>query len=330
MSTPETELGLITVTPDAMAQDLLKPILEALHNADIYVVAAMPHRFSIPEVLLLYQGRITHDRGESRTLSNWLSPRSFTAGGSVVLAVRSRQALPQGLQPYIASLKGSSRMAEPKVGKLRALTTWCERSLSVVHSPDDDDGVEHELQLLFGPEFAVRINQLADAALESEVLYLVGQHARVDGASSVFSGLPNILARGVACLYGSPVFTAKDRLLELIEGLRRLSRDVSRQAAHAQVPFLWSGLASFKKDFIALHECCKEGVMDNASLKQSLYRYRLMCMTNTMVAACDPALLKVDVSEELCRAFSAAGLVLDHWEEQALHVVAAYHTDTAE
>jgi hypothetical protein len=201
--------------------------------------------------------------------------------------------------------------------------------LSVVHSPDDDEGVEYELQLLFGPEFAVRINQLAGAALESEALYLVGQHAREDGASSVFSGLPNILARAGACLYGSPVFTEKDRLLELIDGLRQLSKDVSRQAAHAQVPLLWSGLASFKKDFIVLHECCKEGVTDNTSLKQSLYRYRLVCMTNTMIAACDPALFKVDVSEELCRAFSAAGLVLDHWEEQALHVVAAYHTDTA-
>ncbi|WP_339431387.1 MULTISPECIES: hypothetical protein [unclassified Pseudomonas] len=329
MPTPDKELGLITVTPDAINQDLLKPILEALKDADIYVVAAMSHRFSMPQVLLLYQDRITHDRGESRTLSNWLSPRSFTAGGSVVLAVRSRQARPQGLQPYIASLKGSSRMAEPKAGKLRALTAWCERSLSVVHSPDDNEGVEHELQLVFGSEFIVRIKHLADAALDNDALCLLGQHAREERASSVFSGLPSILARGVACLYGSPVFANKHQLLKLIDGLRQLSKDVSRQAAQDQAGFLWSALAPFKKNFIALHENSKDGVMDNASLKQSLYRYRLVCMTHTMIAACDPALFKVDVSQELCHAFGTAGLVLDHWEEQALHVLAAYHTVTA-
>jgi hypothetical protein len=199
----------------------------------------------------------------------------------------------------------------------------------MVHSPDDDEGVEHELKLLFGPELAASINQLEGVALEREALCLVGQHAREDDASSVFSGLPNILAKGGACLYASPVFTEKNLLLDLIDRLRRLSRDVSRQAAHAQVSFLWSGLDSFKKDFIAVHEICKKGLMHNISVKQSLYRCRLVCMTNTMIAACDPAMFKVDVSEELCGAFSAAGLVLDHWEQQALHVLAAYHTDTA-
>ncbi|MCA5974447.1 MULTISPECIES: hypothetical protein [Pseudomonas] len=326
---PNTELGLITVTPDAMAQGLLKPLLDALNNADIYIVAAIPHRFSMPEVLLLYQDRITHDRKESRTLSNWLSPRSFTAGGSVVLAVRSRKAHPQGLQPFIAALKGSSRMAEPKVGKLRAITAWCERSLSLVHSPDDEEGVDHELTLLFGPELLIRINQLEGLALERDVLRLLALHAREDVASSIFSGMPNILARGCACLYGSPIFTKKDQLLNLIDRLRRLSKNVSRQAAHEQVSFFWSALESFKKDFVALHECCKQGLMDNVSIKQSLYRYRLVCMTNTMIAACDPVMFKVDVSEELCNTFSSAGIVLDHWEEQSLHIVAAYHTDTA-
>jgi hypothetical protein len=116
----DARLGLLTATPDLVAAGLLAALVERLAIEGLRPLAALPHVYSPAETFMLYGGKSTHPRSDcARIHSNWLAPRLFTGGVSLVMVLRADTSYKDGTQATLCAIKGGSRRNPPNLSEAR-------------------------------------------------------------------------------------------------------------------------------------------------------------------------------------------------------------------
>jgi Nucleoside diphosphate kinase len=321
-----TQIGVLTATPDLLAQHLVLPLVARLRALHLTVAAAVPHVFTTAEAFMLYRGASTHPRTDtSRLYSQWLSPRMFTGGGSLVLLLRWN-ADDRPVQQVIRELKGKSDWKHPLPEQLRAISPLCDRSMSLIHSPDDEEGMAHELSLLFGPSMVASVASLAAAPVELHDRVLDAAFAPPNPDEGPLAALPRLLQRVAALFAADPQSGVGvedvSTFLSAADGMRATLRASPPDLAEA---VLWNGMTALAGAAAAI------SVRVHASplLEHDVRGYRRACIRRVlarMVEQCcrdphaDPLL-----GELLAQALSDLGAPMGYWEQQQLYVTLAYH-----
>lgn len=329
---PDGRLGLLTATPDLVAAGLMPALVERLAIDGLRPLAALPHVYSPAETFMMYNGKPTHPRSDrARIHSNWLAPRLFTGGVSLVIVLRADTAHKDGTQARLCAIKGSSRRGQASAAQLRSLSPSCDRSLSLVHCPDDDTSVMHELRLLFGSALARWIN--GPCALDRPLLppewlpALVPAAAAESAAGSMLAAWPVLLRRATCVLAADPLGGVDLALAtDMAAALQDLGKALDAMGTAGGPEDLWCGLAALRPFATVLHrqsaDAMAEAGADGTGYARAAARATL---SRVVLAACEADAVDPVLSGLLARAFSAAGTPLSHWEEQRLHVIAAYH-----
>lgn len=326
---PEIETRLapyavLTATPDLIAARLVRALVRRLKANGIVPVALIPHVFSEAESFMLYGGRVTHQTGESRLHSKWLSPRMFTAGTSLVALLR-QEGGGEPLQRRLMSLKGRGRLGEYREDQLRGLSRSVDRSFSLVHSPDDLEGLMHETDLLLGRHVLRSAIEPGLAALdEDEAAALVGED-KLDEAH-LFDILFQVIGRAAALCICDPGSESAGPARKL---LRESEAERGRLAGEPLSPALadeaWRAVADRAEGLRALFRSERDRLdwdLPWLDLRRRLARVRLLRL---LVDASERAHFDPRVSEALVAALREAQLPLSRWEAHRLHVVAAFH-----
>lgn len=330
-SMPDTRLGLLTATPDLVAAGLLSALVERLAIDGLRPLAALPHVYSPAETFMLYDGKPTHPRSDrARIHSNWLTPRQFTGGVSLVMVLRADTADKDGTQARLCAIKGGSRRGQATAAQLRGLSPSCDRSLSLVHCPDDDTGVTHELRLLFGSALARWID--GPGALDRPLLplewlpALVPAAAAESAAGSVLAAWPTMLRRATCVLAADPLggvdLPLATTMAAALQDLGKALDDIGTDGGPED---LWRGLAALRPLAAGLHRQSAAAMAEAGDGTGYARAAARATLSRAVLAACEADAVNPVLSGLLARAFSAAGAPLSHWEEQRLHVTAAYH-----
>ena len=326
----DLRLGLLTATPDLVAAGLLPSLVERLAANGLRPVAAMPRVYTSAETFMLYDGKPTHPRSDrSRLHSNWLAPRLFTGGVSLVLLLRSDA--PRGdAQMALCAIKGGSGYRQALEMQLRAISASCDRCLSLVHCPDDAVGVAHELRLLFGDSLADWTT--SSAALNRPTLpiewlpNLVPSQAEEIARTGVLEAWPELLRRGVCLLAADPLSGVDTELAaSLGVGFDSSRAMATRAEGEAVAPTLWRSLALLKPLLEQLHQQCVRALnvpVDPRGFARAAARATL---SRILLAACSDRPVDPTLSASLVSALASVGSPPSYWEEQRLHVAAAYH-----
>ena len=327
---PQTEARLVhhailTATPDLIAGGLVRALLRRLKSNGIVPVALIPHVFSEAESFMLYGGRVTHQTGESRLHSKWLSPRMFTAGTSLVALLR-QDGGDEPLQRRLMSLKGRGRLGEYREDQLRGLSRSVDRSLSLVHSPDDLEGLLHETDLLLGREVLHCALEPGLAALgEEAAAALVGEDE--GGERHLFDILFQVIGRAASLCVCDPSSGSAAPAREL---LRESEAERRRLAAEPLTPGLadeaWRAVADRSEGLRALFRSERDRLdweLPWLDLRRRLARVRLLRL---LVEGSERSRFDPRLSEAVVEALRDAQLPLGRWETHRLHVVAAFHS----
>lgn len=319
-------LAILTATPDLIAQRLVVPLMQRLSQNGIEAVAALPRVFSEPEAFMLYRGSPTHPRDEmSRLHSNWLMPRLFTGGQSLTLFLRGDSG-GQDLQEFVREMKGRSQLLAPRAEQLRGLSSLCDRNLSLVHSPDDDQGMEYEASLLFGPTFTEELRSSDKPSLPIWLFETIYPAIEYAPGQSPLETLPRVLQRAYCLMAADPQSAVSVPDISLIvAGLTSVCEEIRACYADDVVLGMWNGLASLvpqsRSIYTSIASCdfTKRDVKSFSRATARLQLSRVLC--DCLVAQhFDPL-----TSTLLVRAMADTGSPVEFWEAQQLHVVASYH-----
>jgi hypothetical protein len=321
-----TRIGILTATPDLVAQQLALPLIARLRAAGLTVAAVLPHVFTTAESFMLYRGQSTHPRSDaSRLYSQWLSPRMFTGGGSLVLLL-GWNADDRPVQQVIRELKGKSDWKHARPEQLRSISPLCDRSMSLIHSPDDEEGMHHELALLFGPSLVAALTDLAAASPEAPDAVLEAAFAPLAAGDGPLAILPRLVQRigGLLAVDPQSGVGAADvgALLSAAEGLRAGLGGSPPDVARA---LLWDGMSAMADAAAAMSARVHASPMPDddvrgyrrACIRRLLARVAEQCCRNPLA---DPLL-----GELLARTLEDLGVPMAYWEQQQLYVTLAYH-----
>lgn len=332
----DSRIALLTATPDLVAGGLLPELAGRLEANGFHVAAALPIFFSDAQSFMLYAGKPTHVRTERGSLhASWLSPRLFTGGVSVVLILRAETGMGVTIdaQERLCALKGGSRWGEARADQLRGLAPSCDRSLSLVHSPDDFCGVLHELRLLFGGDLANWV-QSAEAlewplVPRPWVALLAPAEPAASFSTRSLHAWPWVIQRAMAIVAADPLsgvgVSVAAEAFELTDVISE--RIASAPSLHDAEQAVWGSLTELLGVLVEFHRhgmAHLNGAQDPISFARAAARATL---TRALMAVCEMRPIDPRASLLLSEAFSRIGSPLSHWEAQRLHLGAAYHAD---
>ncbi len=316
--------AVLTATPDLIAAGLVRALVERLKRRAIVPVAMIPHLFSDAESFMLYGGRVTHQTGESRQHSKWLSPRMFEGGASLILLLR-QAAGGAPLQQRLMALKGRSRPGESRPDQLRGLSATVDRSFSLVHSPDDADGMLHEVDLLLG-------RATLDAATAPDAAPLSADHAAAlfgkaaEPPANICDILFAIVSRAAALSAGDPSSGAATAAKSLFRRSEVARRQLAKGAAGAKLDAAaWRRMAVLSGELSEVFEQERARLDWDAPWTEVRRRLARTHLLRLLIEATDRARFDPRLSRALVDALRAAQVPLGYWEEHQLHVAAAFH-----
>jgi hypothetical protein len=323
----------LMLTPDFAPQGLMRPLFEWFERWGCLPVAAVPHCFNPAEITLLYAGRVTHRSRKGRMHSSWLSPRLYGLGASVLLILRGTDGA-EPLQERIRRDKGISRYGEHTSEHLRGISRIADRCISLVHSPDDYEGFLHLTELVIGMEAAAAALRPGRETISEEHLSALAPKVDLAAEPHPFDLLLRLMQQGVALVIADPMahgptllprelFRAvgeeRGRLNDLASD-RRLDADPWRLETQT-----WRSLSRLAPQLAALTAQQSDARDASGSwdgLKVAHARLELCRVMQEMCAreSFDPRL-----SHDIVEIFRRNHLALDAWDEQRLHVLAAFH-----
>lgn len=328
---PNPRLGLITATPDLVSQGLVLALLDRLADHGLRPLSAIPHIFTAAETFMLYSGKSTHPRSERTQLhSGWLAPRLFMGGISLIILLRSDTEVTGGVQSYLCDIKGASRAGAATRNQLRGLSPSCDRNLSLVHCPDDEAGVVHELRLIFGKSFARWVDSLdpCDQNILSEnwVTKLVPPSSSESGSAHPAASWTTALLRAVCLLVCDPACGVDTQLASsLIDALERLRVRVESAEGASASRILWTGLAALEEPATRLHATTVAALQSRSDVTGFARATARATLSRVIEASCAGECVDPVLSSLLVNALSALGSPPGYLEEQRLHVTTAYY-----
>ena len=214
---------------------LLKHVLNSL-SAD--VIAAVPLEISPPDVTEMYEGRVSHKDRVRNSDNIWLSRRLYGLGVSLYLLLRGN--VRDGVDPLlerVRQIKGSSIRSEAAAGTLRSMSSLVDRCFSLVHSPDDEEGMRHDLQIALGSGLeAYAFSGSAEPVPTWEYLL----PARPAISRNPLSIIPDLIAR-VAILIAGDIWGERERA-KLAAKLALASLDHIEAEAISKIEVVISGV----------------------------------------------------------------------------------------
>ena len=333
MSLPDVStngFSVLTATPDLLAQGLVPALLNKLAARGVRVVGAMPYAFSPPAATELYAGRITHQRHESRKHSGWLNPRMFAAGPSLILFLRS-DGPGTLLVNRIREMKGSSRLGEHTPDQLRSLSPLTDRGFSLVHSPDDIEGVMHELGIVLGARAMAEVLVPERPSVRSEEIVSILPFVPLSAERHPFDILPRVIAQ-VASLCACAPFNAAiaGPASRLFDGAQRCRHQLARHPVDQTLEHkLWTELSSLQDgvdQLIVAQRTQLDWTLPALVLRVVL---EIALLLTTVTSACVEEMFTAMECEALIKALHACHVSLSDWDEHRLRLIAAYHCSAA-
>lgn len=324
-----SDISVLTATPDLIAQGLVPELIGRLAANRVRVIGAMPYAFSAPAAADLYRGRITHNRNESRVHSGWLNPQMFTAGSSLILYLGSDD--PNlVLVDFIREIKGGSRMGERDAHQLRSLSPITDRGFSLVHSPDDLDGVSHELGLVLGDRGIAELLDPVRLPPRAKEVVAILSFVPLSAETHPFAILPRVIAQVAAMCACAPmnrgVAGPASRLFERAQACQReIEAD---KIDHLSDRKLWSSMARLESsvsDLIQAQRNQIDWTLQALDLRRS---FKTADVLLGVASACLEDRFSVMECEALIDALSACHLSPSVWDKHRLRLIAAYHRRT--
>lgn len=313
----DLNIAILTATPDLISQNLLFQLIQQLKSYSIYPIAIIPKVFSSAESFMLYNGIQTHPRtNENRLHSNWLSPRLFTGGMSVVLVLITDDK--EDLQEKLRFLKGGSRLNEKNADKLRGISTLCDRSHSLIHSPDDKAGFNHEIKLLFGNDF---LTHLYDKRISDDLIKIFSSKH----INNTLELLPLLIQKAYCLFLMDPEFKInEENLLLTIQKISELRQHLSKPYTSNTLDHFWNSLSSLSNNMIEVYNQLMQNPMPKDLKPFNRYLAKLQ-LARVIIEACNRSIFDPITSGSLIKCFNDIDHPLNHWEQQQLHIIAAYH-----
>jgi hypothetical protein len=318
--------GVLLLTPDFAAQDLVASLFGWFRSSSCEPVAAACHCLRPAEITLLYAGRITHRNRKGRMHSAWLSPRLYEMGTSILIILRSTDGAPP-LQERISVAKGISRYGEHTEEQLRGLSKIADRCFSLIHSPDNYEGFFHLTELVIGTEATKTSLDLDREPLAEKELAALIPKADLANEPHPFDLIFRLLQQGVALLTSDPRAGIPRPLLrrvfERVAAEReRLRRIVANQQLEEET---WRALSKLHPELTSLTEhqfgagnqiaCWDKLKFYNASLE----------LCRVMQQMCVRESFNTLLSHDIIDTFRRNQMQLEKWDVQRLHVLAAFH-----
>jgi nucleoside diphosphate kinase len=125
-------ISFILISPDAVEQDLIFPILKELEKYNIH-----PLRLKYLDVKLPLLEKLYGHQVNKMTPNWWLVEKLFTLGRSAVVLLKSECASEIDLSHFITQLKGSSDPSNCSNSSLRGQFNAENRVVNLIHTPDD-------------------------------------------------------------------------------------------------------------------------------------------------------------------------------------------------
>jgi hypothetical protein len=320
----EARYAVLTATPDLVQQHLLPRLLQMLLDHQIDVVAAIPRVFTAADAVMLYDGHITHKSEEPRTHSGWLAPRLFAAGPSLMLVLRSRTA-GEALVARVAALKGRSRIGQYRSDQMRGLSRITDRSLSLVHSPDDFAGVLHELGLFAGTRGIAAVFEEQRGALAKAVLEAILPSTTLASEPNPFDILPRVMAQAAA-MCACAALNSPHEALSLLHELQACRRELGRFPIDSALELaLWRLLAPLQGHVDALFKAERDKLDWNWPAQDLRHALKRLELLSVLRRSCSPRDFDLQESNALADALRACHLPPAPWDEHRLDLIAAYH-----
>lgn len=329
VDTKISQLSVLTATPDLLDQRLVPALLARLSQQRVSVVGAMPHVFSAPAAAELYAGRVTHQRTEPRLHAGWLNPRLFTAGPSLILFLRSDGASPP-LVDLVREMKGSSRLGEHRPEHLRSLSPLTDRGFSLVHTPDDVEGVLHEIRLLLGERAVAELLAEGRPAVRPDEVISILPGVPLTAEAHPFDILPRVVAQVAATCACAPMNSGiaepAGRLFDEVRRCRdRLNRQVVDKTLEEE---LWRAMAAMEeplRQLVTAQRAHVDWALPPMDLRRAL---RAAALLTAVASACLEERFTVLECEAMIEALHACHLNPSYWDEHRLRLIAAYHRRT--
>lgn len=324
-----SDISVLTATPDLIAQGLVMALIDRLAAHRVRVIGAMAYAFSAPVASELYGGRITNNRDESRVHSGWLNPQLFTAGSSLILYLRSDD--PNlVLVDFIREIKGGSRMGERDANHLRSLSPITDRGFSLVHSPDNLDGVSHELELALGDCGIAALLDPHRPASHAEEVATILPFIHLTADVHPFAILPRVIAQVAAMCACAPmnrgIAGPASRLFERAQACQReIEADKIDRLSDRK---LWNSMARLEScvsDLIAAQRNQVDWTLQPLDLRRAFKTAEVLL---GVANACLEDRFTVTECEALIDALSACHLSPSIWDKHRLRLIAAYHRRT--
>ena len=324
--TARTHFAVLTATPDLLAQGLIATLIEKLAQNGVRVIGAMPYRFSAAAAAELYAGRITHNRSESRLHSGWLNPQMFTAGPSLILFLTSSERN-KPLVDFIRDLKGGSRLGEHRAEHLRNLSPLTDRGFSLVHSPDDFDGVLHELRLVLGKRAIAQLLAPGRPPLREEEIVSILPLVPLTAEPHLFDILPRIVGQVAAmCACAAMNDGIAAPAARLLNQTRACRRDLAAERIDPTLERqLWMRMAMLQVavgELVLAQRSQIDWTLELVDLRRALRTSELLASVAT---CCLEGHFNVIECEALIEVLSACHLVPSVWDRHRLRLIAAYH-----
>lgn len=305
-------LGMLVLTPDAAELGLTRPILcRAVQQTGSSVMGALLHRYTAYDTLITYRNRTSTPRTSKRDAS--LLIRELFNQGPCLVAIFKRQSgddASSDLQRDLARVKGPSPFGKASQEQIRSVSKICDRTLSLVHSPDDAEG------------FLFELGSLTHCDPRSFLKAANSNPPSIDELDTVFSA-----TRG---LDGSnPV----DVVLRLIRDFCILCRMDLRNSSGPSKSLPWLG----QLDQV-LRQFCSESVSDTWDAcmtlvpKLSELAASLSVLTHKRLAwlltlACQPAEFGKAEAIALGELARGSGLRWSSWDQHRLSILVEFHRE---
>jgi hypothetical protein len=321
-----SQYGLLLLTPDFAPQKLIRPLFDWFERWDSEPVAAAAHCFNVAEITLLYAGRVTHRSRKGRMHSGWLSPRLYGLGTSLLLVLKSRVGAPP-FQYRISKVKGISRYGEHTEAHVRGMSKISDRCLSLIHTPDNYEGFFHLAELVVGSEgTAAALHPEREPIAEEQLATLINKPDLKDEIHP-FDLIFRLIEQAAILLRVDPRVKIPPRILNTVFREVAAARDRLARLSESQQleDETWNALSKLQPALADLTSRQLQPVAEIESWPKLKFSNAMLELCRVLQEMCERKTFNTLLSHDLVEIFRRVQLPLDAWEEQRLHVLAAFH-----